>query len=303
MDSGFKDELLQSYSDDELATHIGAAPRLISNEPMSRIRILSPKLISKSCETRDAPDTLKAIDIACRLGIRVPAVKRTLRFASGEGTWTIMERVPGNTLEAEWSRLSWFTSIKLALKLRWFVRVLRSITSPTVGSLETGQCKSFFLEDKYGLPNHASPENITSFLKFWARFVSIRQEVKAVKQPRPEPKEEIPETPNLLFLTHHDLAPRNLMLDPAGGLWVLDWDLAGFYPVYFEYAAMHNFHVPSDWNLFSRWRWNLVSWFVAGRYEQELHLLQRIRSKFIRFSVGRRFELLQNGGPSGRPVS
>jgi hypothetical protein len=59
------------------------------------------------------------MDIAGRLRIRVPVVKRTVQY--GDRMWIIMERIPGNTLEIEWSRLSWFTSIKLALQLRWFV--------------------------------------------------------------------------------------------------------------------------------------------------------------------------------------
>jgi thiamine kinase-like enzyme len=102
------------------------------------------------------------------------------------------------------------------------------------------------LEDFFGLPDRSSPENIGYFIKFWVRFVSIRQEITAVKQSRPEPKGRIPPTSRTFVFTHHDLAPRNLLLDPTGKLWLLDWDLAGFYPLYFEYAAMQNFHVPND---------------------------------------------------------
>ncbi|XP_044721552.1 uncharacterized protein HRG_04467 [Hirsutella rhossiliensis] len=49
------------------------------------------------------------------------------------------------------------------------------------------------------------------------------------------------------------LPPRNIMLDPTGQLWVTDWDYAGFYPKFFEYAGMQNF-IPTGWSRFALWR-------------------------------------------------
>lgn len=39
---------------------------------------------------------------------------------------------------------------------------------------------------------------------------------------------------------HHDLAPRDIILDHEGQLWLIDWNIAGFRPKFFEYAGMHN---------------------------------------------------------------
>ncbi|KAJ0420233.1 hypothetical protein BJY00DRAFT_141182 [Aspergillus carlsbadensis] len=105
------------------------------------------------------------------------------------------------------------------------------------------------------------------------------------------------------ILTHHDLAPRNVMVSPSGQLSLIDWDLAGFYPVRFEYAAMYNFHVPQDWGPMARWRWHLFAWIAVGYYEADARLLRIMRSKFTRCAVGRRFVLLANGGPSAYPVT
>lgn len=298
MDSDFQDDLLQSYSETELIRHILASPRLA---PISSIRLLSKNLLAKYYGAPLVDDALKAMDIAHRLGIRVPCVKRKIR--SGHSVWCIMERIPGDTLEIMWSRLSWFTTIKLSLQLRHFVQCLRSLTSSTAGSLATGQCRSFYLEDRFGLPARSSPEDITYFIRFWVGFVSIRQAIKAATQVPVEPKGRIPPTAKTLVFTHHDLAPRNLLLDPSGQLWLLDWDFAGFYPIYFEYASMQNFQMPQDWNLLSKLRWNLFTRTAVGWYRQDARVLEQIRSRFTRFAVGRRFDLLQNGGPSGRPVS
>jgi hypothetical protein len=153
-------------------------------------------------------------------------VKRTIR--SGHNVWCIMERILRDTLEIVWSQLSWFATIKLSLQLRHFVRCLRSLTSSAAGSLATGQCRSFYLEDRFGLPARSNPKDITYFIRFWVGFSSIRQAIKAATQAPVEPKGRIPPTAKFLVFTHHNLAPRNLLLDPSGQLWLLDWDLAGF---------------------------------------------------------------------------
>jgi len=298
MDSDFQDDLLQSYSETELIRHILASPSLV---PISSIHLLSKNLLAKHYEASLVDDALKAMDTAHRLGIRVPCVKRTIR--SGHNVWCIMERILGDTLEIVWSQLSWFATIKLSLQLRHFVRCLRSLTSSTAGSLATGQCRSFYLEDRFGLPARSNPKDITYFIRFWVGFSSIRQAIKAATQASVEPRGRIPPTAKSLVFTHHDLAPRNLLLDPSGQLWLLDWDLAGFYPIYFEYASMQNFQMPRDWNLLSKLRWDLFTRAAVGRYSQDARVLEQIRSRFSRFAVGRRFDLLQNGGPSGRPVS
>lgn len=41
-----------------------------------------------------------------------------------------------------------------------------------------------------------------------------------------------------LVCCHLDLRPANIMIDKQNQLWVINWDIAGFYPAYFEFAAI-----------------------------------------------------------------
>ncbi|KAL3446047.1 hypothetical protein BJX65DRAFT_279958 [Aspergillus insuetus] len=72
--------------------------------------------------------------------------------------------------------------------------------------------------------------------------------MQASKEPKgpgsPGPMILVPRTIEQFILTHHDLTPRNLLDSPSGQLSILDWDLAGFYPISFEYASMYNFNIP-----------------------------------------------------------
>ncbi|KAJ9413684.1 hypothetical protein QL093DRAFT_2487609 [Fusarium oxysporum] len=87
---------------------------------------------------------------------------------------------------------------------------------------------------------------------------------------------------SFIVFTHHDLAPRNIILDHKNQLWLIDWDCAGFYPRFFEHAGMFNF-IPSEWTKFALWRWNERRW------------LEIIRSRFTRFRTARRFNMKANG--------
>jgi len=39
-------------------------------------------------------------------------------------------------------------------------------------------------------------------------------------------------------MCHLDIAPRNLLLDGQGRVWILDWAYAGGYPPYFDQAVL-----------------------------------------------------------------
>lgn len=302
MDTEFCDDLLQSYSDAELIQHIVSSTPADSSL-MSRVSSLSPKYISKSYfNPSEAEDSIKATELAHSLWIPCPSIRRIV--TSNRNVYSIMDRIAGSTLEDIWTSLGWFLTIKLALQLRRIINTLRSLTSPTIGSLATSQCTSFWLDDLYGLPPRSGPPELSRYLHFWGNFRGMRTAIETGKRGEIlTGTAYIPSAMGPFVLTHHDLAPRNLLLSPTGELWLLDWDLAGFYPIYFEYASMYKFIMPHTWGLFARWRWYLFTWIAAGSYRRDYEVLASMQSRFTRFRAGRRFELLNVGGPTRRRVS
>ncbi|PWY93549.1 hypothetical protein BO94DRAFT_621935 [Aspergillus sclerotioniger CBS 115572] len=211
-DSGFRDDLLQSYPDAELIQYIISSPKSPSSYD---VHLLSSKYIAKTCSHAEAEDAIKAMEIAHNLGIRCPRVQRTV--ANKLDAHYIMNRIEGTTLDTIWTKLSWFTTIKLAFQLWRFVRILRSGTSSTAGSLATGRCRSFYLDDKFGVPAQATATDLGEFMRFWGNFRGMRQAMQVAKQGQILTGDEyIPSTTGGFVLTHHDLAPRNLLLDSLG---------------------------------------------------------------------------------------
>ncbi|KAL4936634.1 hypothetical protein BDV06DRAFT_216519 [Aspergillus oleicola] len=205
----FSDELLEEYTDSELARHIFSSPK----SPAScQVFNLPSYLIAKQYRSSELEDALKAIKVASQLGIRCPSVRKTVN------------KDP-----------NFYLTIKLALQLRRFVKIPRSVTSPTAGSIVTGECRSFYLENRYGLPAHSGPAEFAHFFRFWTNFINPRRAVQEAKQLQaPGLDSPVPLTIKSFVLTHHGLAARNLIVFPSDELWlevimallsrIKDWD-------------------------------------------------------------------------------
>ncbi|KAL7619784.1 hypothetical protein AAE478_010326 [Parahypoxylon ruwenzoriense] len=289
---------VDTMSDADLAEYI-AHLRSARGGNTSVIEV-SDSYFTKRYEEEDIEDAKCAMQKAEALGISVPSLKRVIR--RGEVFEFVQARIHGQNLMVLWPDLGLLSTIRLAFQLRGMVRRMRTATSPTAGSLGTGLCRSFWIDnDRYGIPRHASPAVISSIVNFWHNLVSFRREVSKTPEEHRESCLQPTASEKEFVFTHHDLAPRNIMLESGTGtLWLVDWDDAGFYPAYFEHAAMHNFIPPVEWTRFARWRWRLFAWIATGSYRGKWPMLAEVRRKTIRFPASRRFNIRAGATPSVR---
>ncbi|PKY03684.1 hypothetical protein P168DRAFT_212288, partial [Aspergillus campestris IBT 28561] len=173
----FHEELLDKYPDADLFHHITSSPKCASS---NQVFYLSPNLIAKYHDPSEIADVQKAIEVATHRGIPSPSILKTIKVQGC--AYTIMNRIEGDTLDILWKDLPWFMTIKLGLQLRRCVKALRSVTSPTAGSLATGEIRSFYLEDRFGLPAHSRPTEIAHFTRFWGNFTGMRRALQVSKQ-------------------------------------------------------------------------------------------------------------------------
>jgi len=119
---------------------------------------------------------------------------------------------------------------------------MRTIVSPTAGSIGSGLYKTIWLdEESMGIPPRVSAATFTVIVNVWHNLKIDSESKKTVEDHRRCALGPTQVDPAGLIFTHTDLAPRNIMFEEATGkIWVIDWDLAGFYPRYFEAAGMLN---------------------------------------------------------------
>ncbi|KAG6090122.1 hypothetical protein E4U15_000112 [Claviceps sp. LM218 group G6] len=276
MELQFDDAKLFSYTDSEI-----------------RIHRLSPLYLAKAYASWDeVEDAVSAMKFASQLGIHVPHVHRIV--VHDRDFYCIMDRISGRTLDAAWHELGWLSSLRLAFQLRRVVHRLRSAVSTSSGSLPTGRSVSYYLDDWFRLPDRATIHHVYGFLNFWASFPGLIHEMKKTPAEHAICARPMFSHNGPFVFTHHDLAPRNMILDTEGQLRIIDWDLAGFYPESFEYGGMHNF-IDSGWTRCARWRWNLFAWIAGGLHDKEFRWLEIIRSRFRHFGAGRRCNMRAGG--------
>ena len=170
---------------------------------------------------------------------------------------------------------------------------MRSRNSPTAGSLATGKCNSIRINHYYGLPEFGPPEILSSFLQFWLQYKPRRKRSHGPRIKAPE-RHELPTTPKFFAFTHQDFVPRNVLVDERDNLWLLDWQLSGWYPIYFEDAGMQNSNIHLV-NLGDKLRWWLFCLILVGIYRHESRALAVVREKCIRNPIARKGIVLPKG--------
>ncbi|KAJ5114412.1 hypothetical protein NUU61_000171 [Penicillium alfredii] len=171
-----------------------------------------------------------------------------------------MTIIPGVSLEQKWNVLDDAAKDSVCLELWDLISKLRNISHPKETE-EIYQC----LAD--GSP---SRDPMLEDLQTPARPLLNDPEVRARIYERyihcggrdkNQLFDMLPRSERSLF-THADIAPRNVMVDEQNHITgILDWEWAGWYPEYWEYAHIMR---PAFWGNWSVWmektapeRWNL----------------------------------------------
>ncbi|KAF3120086.1 hypothetical protein TWF569_003360 [Orbilia oligospora] len=223
------DEAIKNFTDDELKSFIIA----LRNKAKEQDHRYVTKLYGN-----DWIQDLKAgVDIARGLGIRAPAIERILKNTDGKGAFfeCVQEYIPGTNLVELFLKLDLQETIRLAFQLRGMLKIMHKKTNDQLGSCHSLKCRSYWLEYEAGLPPASTVEDIAKVVNFWfnytPRYAEARKSFEELERCCTTGPAAL-DCP--LVFTHHDLAPRNMIVDPKGGLWLIDWDYAGWYPAYFD---------------------------------------------------------------------
>jgi serine/threonine protein kinase len=120
------------------------------------------------------------------------------------------------------------------------------------------------------------PATVNSFLSFWLQYSRDRWRSLPTVESYGLTHHLVPAVPKFFVFSHQDLAPRNIILDKEGKIWLIDWGMSGWYPVYFEYTSMQNFN-EITWGRMARLRWWIFSWISVGLFSRERSALEQVR--------------------------
>ncbi|TFK72075.1 hypothetical protein BDN72DRAFT_895064 [Pluteus cervinus] len=282
----FEETLLDQYTDEQILEFIEGSPYMITTRE-ERILTLSPNVVVKPFTSLAAfSDEIAALDCAKKAGIRVPNVRRAVQRARPENSFLLLGRVHGFTLEQLWAQLGWWTTFRIAWQLpRSFLRTMMLMTSQKMGGLQTGVTHSKYFQGSFLPIPHMSTSAFAAHINWWITDCALRWRMK----PRPDLTIE---PPDQFVFVHQDLAPRNMILDNSGELWIVDWGNAGFYPRYMEYMGIELTSHTMPWAFRRTWsarlarlRWSFFRWIAyggLGKYEKHSEALQIVRGISMR---------------------
>lgn len=142
-----------------------------------------------------------------------------------------MEFVEGDTLHDVWGDLDDNQKDFIITQLKAYFDQLRAIKSDFIGSVDGTYCEDQIFSDDRGAYGPFKNENEFRQGCTNAMYESRRdhwsQTVAGYIRALP---------PAEIVLTHNDLHPRNIIVRDGKVVAIIDWELAGFYPEYWEYV-------------------------------------------------------------------
>jgi aminoglycoside phosphotransferase (APT) family kinase protein len=176
----------------------------------------------------------------------------------------VMEFIEGENLDSAWNKYTDAEKESVISQLRGYMEELRQIKGSFIGSVDNSWCNDHYFDDKRG-----------AYGPFASEAEFNRGISKALKEAKPEDWVEFTcdifqEVMNghEIVMTHNDLDPRNILVQGSQVVALLDWELSGFYPEYWEYCkAMRR----PDWE--TRWVRDRALDKILKPYRKELSVI------------------------------
>lgn len=188
----------------------------------------------------------------------------------GDLVYIVMEYVAGETLDKAWENAGEEVRHALCTRLKTIMEELHAIKSTWIGSVDESPCEDQFFEDH---ANSGPFQSEVDFKEALGRAVLSKGD-GAWHAHVADFVRSLPST--ALVLSHGDLNPRNILVKDGKIVAIVDWELAGFFPVYWDYVKAY---LWSDWE--SPWIAEGIVKRCLKQYPQELALLLHARDTFF----------------------
>ncbi|KDR79558.1 hypothetical protein GALMADRAFT_265947 [Galerina marginata CBS 339.88] len=259
-----------ALSDKEILELVDTSPKIDENTYYTELNRLNcghvskigPDAVAKFTTTQGHLERHTTNLVRSTTFIPVPFCERVVCVSLG--SLLVLEYIPGRVVHDIWHELGWWTRFRISLTLRYYIYQLRSIRN-LIGPPAFPGPHSF-----ENIPQRCNGRLFTS--EGSGPFISYREMARwyqnrllVMQKFRKEGLGCAPfdDTGRLVF-THMDLHLRNLILGDDGQLWVIDWEMAGWYPPWFEAASMKLF-AKTHPDTSSSWESQIP--FIAGSCE------------------------------------
>ncbi|OAX78622.1 hypothetical protein ACJ72_07068 [Emergomyces africanus] len=216
------------------------------------VRLGKDRVVKSAPDLRiQEADTLRFI--AANTTIPVPKV-HDVHWKDGKVAAIVMDYMPGQQLDKAWANMNHDQKLSVTRELHGYVSQLRNLKGDYIGGLNHGKA----IIGKY-VTIECGPFNSE---KLFNEFLVSDISPKAPEMLLHYARHALDDNHEIVF-THSDLAPRNILVNEGRITAILDWELAGWYPEYYEYIKTFQ-----DWKPMPDWPEYLYN-VLPPRYEKE----------------------------------
>ena len=241
---------------------------ILSVQPGAKVYLRDCTILKQGLRVRRSEEL--ALRLVGEIGnIPVPEVY----FASYQETTSeiAMSFVPGKSLDYCWNTLNDCTKERICRETWAFIYAWRQIPKP--GNFDRYLCLADGSESSDVLITPLAEEADEGEIDIPLRDdEDVRQQIAlryyhycGRKYTKEQLLEMLPRSKTCVF-THGDVAPRNIMVDEKNDFkitGIIDWELAGWYPEYWEYINIHKPSMDKDWQIWME-KTAIEKWNISG---------------------------------------
>jgi len=200
----------------------------------------------------------------------IPVPKVYCAFTKGDITYILMERVKGVPLNRRWRSAGAQGQEHLRTQLRAFFKELRSLPPPRPGHVGDVNYSKLY-DDRIEPVGFGPFETARDFHKFLRNGIT-----KPVLDPELDRLITDQDKEYSTCFTHGDLSSFNILVRDGQVVAIIDWEMAGWYPEYWEYTSAWHVNLYDEW-----WRPEIEK--ILDPYPAELEMEKCRRKIFSMF--------------------
>lgn len=229
-----------------------ALPDLVTNEMLQQCKRLGDPQLSQVFQynpttviKRVHPASAAVAEAAAmrltheRTSVPVPRVLKTVMPSDGENGYGLifMEYIEGGSLQDAWPSYADEEKARTLAQLRAHLQELRRVEGDLIGPVDGSICNDQLFANAVG--DYGPYRDEEAFRAGMAEALrsceanSFTEAVINMVNAMPGSGRAV--------LTHGDLVPRNILVRDGNVVGLVDWEMSGFYPEYWEYAKAHFF--------------------------------------------------------------
>ncbi|KJR89219.1 uncharacterized protein SPSK_06474 [Sporothrix schenckii 1099-18] len=250
-----------------------AMARIVSQEelknakrfgPFVPVFQIDPETIVKTGQTVRSCEAETMKFVRDRTSIPVPQVYNAYTDDTTGHVRIVMEFVEGRNLDRAWETYTDSEKQSVVSQLRKYMDELRQITGSYIGSVDGSWCNDHYFDNERGAYGPFANEDefnegIVRALRKSKPYDWVEYYCDIFKEVMVDHK---------IVMTHNDMDPRNIIVQGSKVVALLDWELSGYFPEYWEYCkAMRR----PDWE--SAWVKERVLEKIMKPYRKEMSVI------------------------------